>query len=202
MINMKIVNYCVDECIRQESGMRSIGWMIGAWNYAQNEMANNRTWPFDADFNPTGQAINKPGNITLEFIAFLGALVDPHRNTFGFRKVPVFVGHEEKIEWERIPERLTALIEAYYDGRLIPDNHPFNGDISKNEVRVCADCGKDYSDHTNIAKSQEDVFYFEYEQIHPFSDGNGRTGKILYNYLLDSMDDPVLPPNFFGTKAP
>lgn len=41
-------------------------------------------------------------------------------------------------------------------------------------------------------------FYFEFELIHPFADGNGRTGKILFNYLLNQLDDPVWPVNFFG----
>lgn len=40
--------------------------------------------------------------------------------------------------------------------------------------------------------------YYHFEKIHPFADGNGRTGKILYNYILDTMDMPTLPPDFFG----
>ena len=40
--------------------------------------------------------------------------------------------------------------------------------------------------------------YYQFEKIHPFNDGNGRIGKILYNYLLNSLDVPTWPPNFFG----
>lgn len=40
--------------------------------------------------------------------------------------------------------------------------------------------------------------YKEFELIHPFVDGNGRTGKLIYNWLLDSLDDPQMPPDFFG----
>ena len=38
-------------------------------------------------------------------------------------------------------------------------------------------------------------FYKEFEMIHPFVDGNGRTGKIIYCWLLGCLNDPVFPPN-------
>lgn len=41
-------------------------------------------------------------------------------------------------------------------------------------------------------------FYLEFENVHPFFDGNGRTGKILYNWSRGSLHDPVFPPDFFG----
>ena len=174
---LNVIKYCTEECIRQQSGMASVYDMINAWDHAD--------WQRDEN--------DKVKIIDIGFISELGKRVEPFDNLTGFRRIPIFVGSEEKIEWERIPERLEQLIEAYYDDRLDPE--PL-----KREARVNQQW-KLYK-RWSKANNAEDVFYYEYESIHPFVDGNGRTGKILYNYLLDNMENPVMPPNYFGSSNP
>lgn len=41
-------------------------------------------------------------------------------------------------------------------------------------------------------------WFKEYENIHPFVDGNGRTGQILFNWLAGTLDKPTWAPNFWN----
>ena len=43
--------------------------------------------------------------------------------------------------------------------------------------------------------------YREFEDIHPFDDGNGRVGKILLNWHNGTLREPVFPPADFWGKA-
>jgi hypothetical protein len=40
-------------------------------------------------------------------------------------------------------------------------------------------------------------WYKEFEKIHPFIDGNGRVGAILFNVRNGTLDNPITPPNVF-----
>jgi hypothetical protein len=172
---LKVVKYCVEECQRQHSGFESIPWMINAWDFAEVQA--------------TGKEANRVvRRVDLILIEDLGRFVEPIKNHDGFRRIPIFVGNRfemhEKAPWERVPELLKRLVEAYYTGAFteVGEEH--------------------YWRMHPEARSAEDEFYYEYENIHPFVDGNGRTGKIIYNYLLGRLDDPVMPPNFWGSANP
>lgn len=47
-----------------------------------------------------------------------------------------------------------------------------------------------------------DEFYKEFQEIHPFVDGNGRVGKIIHNWMNKSLLNPVLVKDFFGKGVP
>jgi hypothetical protein len=51
-------------------------------------------------------------------------------------------------------------------------------------------------------KRTADVTYYEFQKIHGFRDGNGRVGKILFCYLLNCLDAPIMPSNWFGISNP
>ena len=49
---------------------------------------------------------------------------------------------------------------------------------------------------------EADYAYKAFEEIHPFWDGNGRTGKIIFNWLNDTLKAPTWPINFWGITNP
>ena len=179
-MELVVIRYIVEECERQNSGYISVYDMCNAWDHAQHH----------------ADKANLP-RVDNDFIERLGYLTEPVDNRNGFRTIPIYVGNGfdlvEKARWERVPYLLTQVIEAYYEGRLNP----------KDTIRTTREQG-DWSNYKHLkkAKTAEDVFYYEYENIHPFVDGNGRTGKILYNYLNGTLDNPILPPNFWNSSNP
>lgn len=55
----------------------------------------------------------------------------------------------------------------------------------------------------NLFASRETLspmdFYKGFQEVHPFVDGNGRTGKVLLNWLNGTLLNPVFPPaDLFG----
>lgn len=179
-----IIRFCAEECKRQRSGEMSVYNMLVAWTFTYGY------WEVTSK-------LNHP--ITFKTIETIGQLVEPFKNKNGFRKIPIGVGHVdefgvyhwiEKAQYAEIPRLLEHLLNSYYSGVLYPDHIDENTPVEEM-----------YSVNP-LAKSAEDQFYYDYENIHPFVDGNGRSGKILYNYLKNTLDSPEMPSNYWGASNP
>lgn len=122
----------------------------------------------------TDELIGYTYNPTLADVLNIGKLVEPNVNYNGFRKVDVRVGWDVKMNWENVPRAMDALMESL---TAEPDkSHP----------------------GITIPVMTPDKFFKEYEDIHPWRDGNGRSGVILFNWINGTLDDPQWAPNFWN----
>ena len=86
------------------------------------------------------------------------------KDTEGYRKVQVFINGTEYIPQE--PEKIPNLMNYYV----------YNYNHDEQDIFM------------KIAK-----YHIEFERIHPFEDGNGRTGRLLLNYeLIKNNVNPVV----------
>ena len=114
---------------------------------------------------------------SLAQIVEIARLIEPEKNSRGIRTLGVRVGLTICPPSVAVPMLLNILWEK------INDVDPKQG--------------------LNKALSlSPDEFYVEFERIHPFADGNGRIGKILHNWLLGTLNDPVLIADYFGGGNP
>lgn len=116
---------------------------------------------------------------TIEDMLFIAARIEPEKNRDGFRRVGVRVGQHIAPDPDRVPQSMEWLWQ----------------NIGRVEARQGR--GMAFEDELTV-----DDFYLEFERIHPFRDGNGRTGKILHNWLLGTLDAPVLIADYFGGGNP
>lgn len=106
----------------------------------------------------------------------------------GFKKMNNIVlgASFETVDRKQVPLELQKLFADYNNGMGYDIKDPCEKGISAAEKyeRVC-----------NIMR-REAEFHIRFERIHPFSDGNGRTGRIVLNYhLLKQGIAPVLITN-------
>ncbi|MBU3907050.1 MAG: Fic family protein [Nanoarchaeota archaeon] len=110
------------------------------------------------------------GDITREFILELHKLVvmntlreDLVSQIGKYRTVQVFIGNSIPPKPHEVPEKMTSLLKWY----------------SKNKNKL----------HPLTVAS---YFHTEFEKIHPFVDGNGRTGRLIMNFILHKDQYPMI----------
>lgn len=118
---------------------------------------------------------------TVKQIRVLGMMVERYKNRNGFRSGWVRVGTHVAPDPAEVPRLLDVLVGA--NGMVFPEQ------------------GRGSSDPSDLRLTADD-WYLEFERIHPFIDGNGRTGKILHNWFLHSLHEPVLVADYFGGGNP
>lgn len=105
----------------------------------------------------------------------------------------LFAIHDAKNAYE-------LFLTAFGENRLFDENFimELHGCLTENTCRYSNHADKNFSGLLEKMQSTEDnnvlvmtaYFHAEFERIHPFADGNGRTGRLAMNYFLVIHNHP------------
>lgn len=101
---------------------------------------------------------------------------------------------------------LPTLDDVVNVGRLIEPNVNVGPGFRRVDVRVGQDVKLPWQQvptamvnlMENLDSFTPNEFFKEYEDIHPWRDGNGRSGVLLFNWLNGTLDAPEWAENFWN----
>lgn len=181
---LNIVRYCAEEVARQMDGPLEVLSMCEAWHFAQERQNHGQL-------------------LSVALIASIGTLVHPWKNRDGFRRHDISVGPDQiSAAPYELQVKLGRLIKAIKGEDAFEYSLPliWRKDI---KVKTSFETVMRLQDNDDSYDRMPAVMaYYNFERIHPFADGNGRTGKIILNWLNGTLAAPVMPPNFFSCSNP
>lgn len=124
---------------------------------------------------------------SLDDVLHIGALIEPEYNSNGFRSGRVWVGDGEKLDPAQVPRAMASLFTTVQEVTTEQGQTGYYRSVRET---------------SRIDNPTADDFYLQFEEIHPFSDGNGRSGKIIHNWLLGTLDNPHLVRDYYGQGNP
>lgn len=180
-----------DEVVRQfhdprkehDGGVRVRG-MRSAWEFARQQ----------AEYGPD-----------MNDLLSLGKYIEPGVNSAqGFRLHNVYIGDNIGAPPGLISQMINYLLLRVDDTAPLRGRQGPHAEEYRSLWRYSFDNDsilKKFAEFTRQIVTADD-WYLCFQAIHPFGDGNGRTGKVLHNWLLGSLDEPVLVDDYFNSGNP
>lgn len=184
---LRVALYIAEEVRRQghdllsANGLDRVSYMTQAWAFAMRKLAIHA-------HPPPQWVLFTPG-----FIESLGTTIEPDKNARGFRAVPVSVGGQRKADPTVVADRMARwCVEANKVMAICAECRRRLNAVADPRLPAPDDDGCPNACANRVPRPLMDkwALYRAFEEVHPFVDGNGRTGKILLNMLGDTMTNP------------
>jgi hypothetical protein len=181
--------FVVDEVVRQfhdprvpHDGGKRVRQMRAAWSYAQRASESRL-----------------PG---VEDILRIGHYVEPELNSeLFFRSENVYIGDSRGAPPRQVGMMIASLAVRLHQSLPLGAATMFPGEW-RGLWESLEDPVMPGFFYMVSRISTVDDWYVAFEAVHPFSDGNGRSGKVLHNSLSGTLEDPVLVSDYFKGGNP
>ena len=202
---LRIVEFCAEEVRRQQDGPLEVFGMLDAWHHAMRRYAYGQALPDLADVRELGRRILQTkvaGNEFRYAEPRAQDIMDSWYFKDGWRDVAVFIGPRQGTRPTLIQAEMAEWEAALHDS----DPSAMRELAVRCAIRQDEEVGRRFSGQAErtlraVVRNEDDaaaMAYFAFEHVHPFPDGNGRSGKVIYNWARGTLDRPEFPPAFWG----